>query len=91
MAPSLRILNLQLFPKERSAVLGAQRGGRVADVAEDDMGLGAHCLGAERDDVEHWAVGAEEGVEAEAEGGFWEGAGAGGEGCYVESMGEEGG
>ena len=30
-------------------------------------------------------MGAEEGVEAEAEGGFWEDAG-GGEGCYVEAL-----
>lgn len=30
---------------------------------------------------------AEEGVEAEAQGGFGEGAGAGGEGCYVEPVG----
>lgn len=86
MAPALGILDLQFLSEEGASVFGSQRGGRVADVAEDDVGLGAHGRGAQGDDVEDGAVRAEEGVEGEAEGGFGEGARAGGEGGYVESV-----
>ena len=50
------------------------------------MRLAAHLCGAEGDDVEHGAVRAEEGVQAEAQGGFGECA-RGREGGYVESVG----